>query len=278
MPLFDRPVLMWVTDRKRSDAPLPELATALSSGGVDIVQVREAGLDRLPFELLVRSIQAVVQPETKVVVNSDLALAKRLGIGVHLPEAGPSVNDARAVLGPDALIGRSVHSVEAATEATGAGYLIVGHVFETKSKPGRQPLGLAGLSEIARNASNPVLAIGGITPERVSSVRSCGAAGVAVMGPFTKLVSAEATAAMYVRELELSMSDSSTETITATINGKVVELPAGTTVAAFLAGRELHERLVVVERNGEIIKRSTFTDVLIVEGDLLEIVHFVGGG
>lgn len=74
------------------------------------------------------------------------------------------------------------------------------------------------------------------------------------------------------------MPDSNSEIITATINGKPVELQSATTVSAFLAGRELHERLVVVERNGEIIKRATFPQVIIEEGDLLEIVHFVGGG
>ncbi len=61
MPLFDRPILMWVTDRRRSDATLPELAGPASLGGVDIVQVREPGLDRLPAELLVRAICSVVQ-------------------------------------------------------------------------------------------------------------------------------------------------------------------------------------------------------------------------
>ncbi len=56
------------------------------------------------------------------------------------------------------------------------------------------------------------------------------------------------------------MTESPSEAISATINGKVVELSAGTTVASFLAGRELHERLVVVERNGEIVKRDTFAE------------------
>lgn len=278
MPLFDRPVLMWVTDRRNSDAPLPELARIASVAGVDIIQVRERGLDGMPMELLIRAMQKVVLPQTRIVINSEIGLAAKLGLGVHLPEAGPSIIEAREVLGGDALVGRSVHSPEAAAESTGANYLVAGHVFETGSKPGRPPMGLDRFAAIVGEVSVPVLAIGGITPERVPDALRSGAAGVAVLSPLTRLDTISATAAAYRNALEQSMSQQTADTITATINGKLADLPAGTSVSEFLAGRELHERLVVVERNGEIIKRSTFADVIIEEGDLLEIVHFVGGG
>ena len=278
MSLFDRPVLMWVTDRKQSDAPLPELAAPISAAGVDVIQFREPGLDRLPAELLVRSIRSVVRTSTAIVVNANLELARKLGVGVHLPEAGPTIDEARALLGSGAFLGRSVHSPDSAASSEGASYLIAGHVFETESKKGRSPMGLDRLAEIVRSSPAPVLAIGGITPDRVSAVMNQGAAGVAVMSPLTDLATAEATTAAFRFALEQSMSEPTVATITATINGKPVELPSGTTVAAFLAGRELHERLVVVERNGEIIKRSTFPTIIVEEGDLLEIVHFVGGG
>lgn len=278
MALFDRPLLMWVTNRKRSDVTLPELARPASLGGVDLVQIREPDLDRLPEELLARSIKSVVQSPTLIVINSRIDLARKLRIGVHLPEAGPSIYDARSVLGSEALIGRSVHSPEAAAASTGASYLIAGHVFETGSKQGREPIGLDRLTEIVTRSPVPVLAIGGITPERVPALMACGVSGIAVMSPLTRLDTVEEMAKVYRNALERSMPDSNSEIITATINGKPVELQSATTVSAFLAGRELHERLVVVERNGEIIKRATFPQVIIEEGDLLEIVHFVGGG
>lgn len=278
MLLFERPVLMWVTDRKASDAPLPELAALASVAGVDIVQLREKGLDQLPTELLVRAIQAVVPTSTQVVINNNVELARKLRVGVHLPESGPSIEFARSVLGPDALVGRSVHSPETAASSNGASYLIAGHVYDTKSKPGREALGLDGLQAIISAAPTPVLAIGGITPDRTWDVLERGAAGIAVQSPLTRLGTVEETAAAYRNALEHWMTESTPETITATINGKVVTLPVGTSIATFLAGRELHERLVVVERNGEIVKRATFSDVIVEEGDLLEIVHFVGGG
>jgi thiamine biosynthesis protein ThiS len=278
MPLWDRPALMWVTDRNRSDAPLPELARAAAGSGIDMIQVREPGLDRLPLELLVRAMAAVSGPDTNVIVNSNIELAAKLGVGVHLPESGSSVEEARVRLGIRTLVGRSVHSVEAARKSEGATYLIAGHVFETSSKDGREPLGLDRFHRIVEAAPAPVLAIGGITPERAPLVLEAGAAGVAVMSPLTKIATIGATAHSYRTALEQRVDERTGSTIEATINGKTIELAAGTTVAEFLAGRDLHERLVVVERNGDIIKRSTFPEVVIEEGDLLEIVHFVGGG
>jgi thiamine biosynthesis protein ThiS len=269
---------MWVTDRKHSDAPLPELARIISAAGAELVQLRESGLDRLPAELLARAILEVVSPSTALVINSEIALARKLRVGVHLPEAGPSISEARSILGPEALVGRSVHSAGAASASIGASYVVAGHVFATSSKPDREPLGLAGLEAIVQASPAPVLAIGGITPELASGVLGTGAAGIAVMSPLTKIATAENVVDAYRSALEQPMTQPKTETIAATINGKLVELPVGTTLSGFLAGRELHERLVVIERNGEIIKRSTFPDTIIEEGDLLEIVHFVGGG
>jgi len=278
MARFDRPVLMWVTDRLRSDAPLPDLARAATGAGIDLIQVREPALDQLPLERLVRALMAASDPETRLLVNSDIELASKVGVGVHLPEAGPSIEKARRMLGPHVMIGRSVHSIESARESEGASYVIAGHVFETASKEGRRPIGLAGLEALVEAAPAPVLAIGGITPGRAASVIAAGAAGVAIMSPLTQRSTIRERVEQYRSALEQSVTERTGPTITATINGKPTQLPAGTTISTFLAGRDLHERLVVVERNGGIIKRALFPEVIIEEGDLLEIVHFVGGG
>ena len=62
------------------------------------------------------------------------------------------------------------------------------------------------------------------------------------------------------------------------LNGKLEDLPAGTTIATFLAGKGLQDKLVVVEVNGQIVARSAFEERVFKEGDQVEIVHFVGGG
>ena len=68
------------------------------------------------------------------------------------------------------------------------------------------------------------------------------------------------------------------DSFTVTLNGKPRAIPAGWTVAELLADLELKDRLVVVERNGAILQRAAFVETELTTGDVLEIVHFVGGG
>ena len=83
------------------------------------------------------------------------------------------------------IVGRSVHSLEAAhrAEAEGAGYLIAGPIYETPSHPGRTPAGLRLIEDVTAAVAIPVLAIGGITAERVAPVLRAGpdVIGVAVI-------------------------------------------------------------------------------------------------
>lgn len=70
----------------------------------------------------------------------------------------------------------------------------------------------------------------------------------------------------------------STEEIEIVANGEPRTIPPGTTVAEFLSAHELDPDLVVVERNGEILRRAEYGSIALGPGDALEIVHFVGGG
>ena len=66
--------------------------------------------------------------------------------------------------------------------------------------------------------------------------------------------------------------------ITITLNGEVRQVPRGLTVGGLLGHLELNERMVVVERNREIVRRGRYEEVRVAEGDAIELVHFVGGG
>lgn len=68
------------------------------------------------------------------------------------------------------------------------------------------------------------------------------------------------------------------EAITVTLNGEDREVPAGLSVRQLLEHLQLNEHLVVVERNREILRRNAYADVNVEAGDVLELVHFVGGG
>ncbi len=69
-----------------------------------------------------------------------------------------------------------------------------------------------------------------------------------------------------------------TEKIAITVNGEARDIAAGASLAALLAAIGLDTRKVAVERNEEIVPRSTYTEVALAAGDRLEIVHFIGGG
>jgi thiamine-phosphate pyrophosphorylase len=126
----------------------------------------------------------------------DIALAAAAD-GVHLPGTSFTPAVARQLLGLDALIGASAHSLSEARAAadSGADFLVFGPVFDTPSKRSfGPPLGLAALAEVTRAVSVPVLAIGGINAERCRSVRQCGAHGVALIREILEAVDPRAAA------------------------------------------------------------------------------------
>jgi len=87
------------------------------------------------------------------------------------------------MLGPEALIGLSVHTPAEAASAFAADYIVAGPAYETASKPGYGPaLNAAGISAIAKRSSGPVIAVGGIAAHNLSDIMKAGAAGIAVMG------------------------------------------------------------------------------------------------
>lgn len=286
------PRLMLVTDRSRTALPLPELVDAVVAGGVDAVQVRDKEATTDELLRLTQELAAVVNGRCEVLVNGDVEVARALRLGIHLPERAPSPAAARSALGPDILIGRSVHDVTSATASDGADYLQAGNVFPTASHPGRSGLQLSGFRRIVAASALPVLAIGGVDERNVADPIDRGAHGIAVVGALASASSGEdahrrATAlrAAIDRALaqpfgERSMDDERTtnDLIHVELNGKSTAMAARTTVAGLLATRKLQERLVVVELNGTILPRATYEATVIADGDRLEIVHFVGGG
>ena len=188
-----KPVLCLITDRRRFGASweraLVERVAASAREGVHLVQIRERDLEGGPLTRLVSAcLTAVRGTRTRILVNDrlDVALAARAH-GVHLRADSFSAARARAMTSTPFLVGRSVHSVADAVAATrdgGLDYLIFGTVFDTASKPGRQPAGVAALTAVVRATPLPVLAIGGITRARIGEVTAAGASGVAAIGMF----------------------------------------------------------------------------------------------
>ncbi len=181
-----RPPILLITDRHQARAPLEEVAAAAFAGGCRWLLVREKDLPRAERLELARTLVSLAKRHGALVqVGGEPEIAKAAGAGgVHLPRGGDPAA-ARALLGPAALIGLSAHDLAEARRAVrrGAGYVTLSPVFESPSKPGYGPaLGLAGFGRIARALPIPVLALGGITAERLAACLLAGAAGLAVMG------------------------------------------------------------------------------------------------
>jgi thiamine-phosphate diphosphorylase len=193
-----RPILQLVTDRRRhatltgpaSLDRIVETARRAAEGGIDLIQIREAGLaDRDLLALVTRVLSAVRHTAARVLVNgrTDVALAAAAH-GVHLPASAPVASRVRRIVAADFVIGRSVHSraeAQAAEADGGCDYLTFGTVFATTSKPADHTIaGMPTLQEVCTAVRLPILAIGGLSRERMPEVAKAGAAGVAAIGLF----------------------------------------------------------------------------------------------
>jgi thiamine-phosphate pyrophosphorylase len=168
---------------------LAEFLTACISGGVDVVQLREKQLDARP--LLSRAVLArevCGQLGVPFILNDrpDLALACA-ATGVHVGQDDSPPEIARAILGPEAIVGLSTHATaewDSATAGPGRNgdvdYLSAGPVSPTPTKPGRPGTGLEYLEHVAATDAGgdggiPWFVTGGVTPETVPGMAAAGA-------------------------------------------------------------------------------------------------------
>jgi thiamine-phosphate diphosphorylase len=177
------PRLHAVTDERVARRPdLAAIIDELAAGGGGALAFHARGRHLSGMEHYELALRLAATPPAHVFVNDrlDVALAANAA-GVQLP--GWSLDPAAARrLNPGWWIGRSVHNwgeAEAAA-ALGADYLLVGPVYATASHPDQAPLGRTELERIV-GLGLPVIAIGGVTPERVAELRRAGVYGVAAI-------------------------------------------------------------------------------------------------
>jgi thiamine-phosphate pyrophosphorylase len=153
-------------------------------GGADILQLREKSLcDR---ELLVRANRLRELTRDRgvlLIINDRPDIARLAGAdGVHVGQCDLPVAQARRIVGPNALIGTSTHSLDEARRASeqGPDYIAAGPMFASPTKPDVPVQGRRLLVEVAAISAVPVVAVGGITPQNVSALCLAGLGGVAV--------------------------------------------------------------------------------------------------
>jgi len=179
-------------------------ASAVAAGGPNCaLQLRalRASGGRL-WRLAAALKPAVEQAGATLWLNDriDVALAVDAH-GVQLGARSLQVDVGRRLLGDAVWIGASVHSPAAAGESLerGADVAVLGNVYSTASHPERAPLGLEPLRQAA--AGRPIVAIGGMTPERVTEVVAAGAWGVAVLSGVWQAEDVAAAVRLYLQAL-----------------------------------------------------------------------------
>jgi thiamine-phosphate diphosphorylase len=188
------PVVFAVTDDRVVQRPgFLERAGAIAAGAdvAIVLRARMTGAALLDLADRLRAITA--RSGTRLLVHDRLDVARLAGAdGVHLPATGFPVRAIRDDPGPGMLVGRSTHTPETAALALGDGadYVFLGNIWETETHPGRAPLGPAAIraavhaAETAHGSPStrpPVIAIGGVTPERAREARDHGAGGAAAV-------------------------------------------------------------------------------------------------
>ena len=186
---FDKGMLRLyaVTDRRwEGTLSLPRQVELALQGGTTMVQFREKHLQGAEKEALARELLALCRSYgVPLIINDDAELAKKVGAdGVHVGQSDLAAQEARRMLGPQAIIGVTARTVEQAraAQAAGADYLGSGAVFGTSSKSDARPLSREELRAICAAVTIPVVAIGGIHAGNVLALCGCGQAGVAVIG------------------------------------------------------------------------------------------------
>lgn len=155
-------------------------------GGVTIVQLREKdSLTRDFYQLAKQVAEMTKKYQVPLIINDRLDIALAVNAeGLHIGQSDLPYHVARKILGPDAIIGLSVESIQDAEDAESldVDYLGISPVFSTNTKTDiAQPLGLEGIKAIRKFSQHKLVAIGGINKSNTKEIISAGADGIAVV-------------------------------------------------------------------------------------------------
>jgi thiamine-phosphate pyrophosphorylase len=189
------------TDGRRDRGDLAEFLDAALAGGVDIVQLREKGLEaREELALLEVFATAARRHGALFAVNDRADIARLAGADVlHVGQGDLPVAAARSIVGDEVIVGVSTHAeleVDAATVESGVDYFCVGPTWPTPTKPGRPAPGLPLLEyATAQRPDRAWFAIGGIDESTVEQVIAAGARRAVVVRAITEAADPTAAAA-----------------------------------------------------------------------------------
>lgn len=176
-----------ITDRRALPAgvTLAQAVEAALDGGVTCLQLREKTASAGEILTLARTLLPLCRArKVPLLINDRVDIALAAGAdGVHLGQDDLPLPEARALLGPDRILGATAHTVEEAlrAQAEGADYLGVGAMFPTGTKTDTVPTSADTLKAICAAVSIPVVAIGGVNAQNLPTLAGTGIAGAAVV-------------------------------------------------------------------------------------------------
>lgn len=197
--------LCFITDRTMCELTCAEMTDEVLRAGVQWVQYRDKEQPRKKLYHTALCLRHVTERSGAcLIVNDHPDIAVAVGAdGVHLGQDDMPIKEARRIMGPNRIIGVSTHSVEEAikAEADGADYIGFGPLYATDTKDAGAPQGTQRLAEVRRAVSIPVVAIGGITCETVTTVFHAGAQAVAVASGLLRQGCIEQTASTFLTKI-----------------------------------------------------------------------------
>lgn len=184
--MLQLPKLYAITDCELSNSTHEEIVKMLLAGGARLIQLRDKeASSREMLDHARACLKLTREAGATLIINDRVDVALTVGAdGVHLGQGDMPVEDAREILGEDKIIGVSTHSIDQFRAALGttANYIVVGPVYQTTTKENPEPVvGLELVREAKMLTDRPLVAIGGITPERAPEVIAAGADIVAAI-------------------------------------------------------------------------------------------------
>lgn len=185
---------------------IEELVRRAIDGGAQMIQYRDKESDDAAFLSIASKLKAVCRERSvPFIVNDRTEIARQLDAdGVHVGQKDLSVDEARRILGSEAIIGKSASNVDQAkrAEEEGADYVGIGPIFETLSKEIDRPIGVDIIWELKASLRIPFFPIGGINMGNVDQVTDAGATGIAVISAVVLSEDVKSAAAKLLERLE----------------------------------------------------------------------------
>lgn len=190
----------WLNGRKLTD----DLKKAIL-GGVTTIQLREKNLSNEEFISIAKEVKKVCQNyHIPFIINDNLEVALAINSdGIHIGQNDIPASIVRKQIGPNKILGVSVHNLKEAFQAKidGADYAGVGAIFSTETKNDATNVTLDSLKKICDNIDLPVVAIGGINLDNISKLKNINIAGIAVVSAIMNADDITAASGQLVREL-----------------------------------------------------------------------------